>query len=341
MISYKGFACPSCGKAFEENDDIVVCPECGAPHHRDCWAKEGCCCFSASHQEGFAWERVRGNYSVYLPPENGDASGELKTCPKCNCKNDTKEAFCRNCGFHFYGYERETYKYDEARQRPPSHSALDPLNGVGSGAMLDGVPAGDLAKFVGPNTMYYMPIFHRVAHIKKARRFNFAAFVFTGAWMLYRKQYKRGAIFFLLFLLLEAVSLFVTYSYSAPLSRQILERAGVEISHLFALTAQQQMEMMNGFFALSPSQLILFFLPTGIRIVKLALSLWIGGCANKWYYQFCIERVKEINKNAASTEEFNEELVRKGRINLPLTLCLLVCFFIWNYFESYILPTLF
>ena len=68
---------------------------------------------------------------------------------------------------------------------------------------------------------------------------------------------------------------------------------------------------------LSVGQLILFFLPMGMRAVLLAFSLWVGWCANRWYYQFWISRVKEINKNAASTEEFNDELVRRGRINLP------------------------
>lgn len=340
MISYKGYACPVCGKAFEENDDIVVCPECGAPHHRRCWEKEGRCGLSTSHSSDFSWNKVRGNYSVYLPPDNGFASGRTKVCPKCNCKNDEKEPFCRNCGFSFFGYDNENYKYEEARQKPVSESKLDPLNGIGASSLMNGVPAGDVAKFIGPNTAYYLPVFQRIARTGKARRFNFAAFLFTGPWMLYRKQYKRGAIFLAIVLLLEAVSLFVTYRFSAPISEQILSQAGIDSTNLFSLTAQQQMAMMNGFWDLSVGQLILFFLPMGMRAVLLAFSLWVGWCANRWYYQFCISRVKEINKNAASTEEFNDELVRRGRINLPLTLCLLVCYFILNYFESYILPTL-
>lgn len=340
MISYKGYACPVCGKAFEENDDIVVCPECGAPHHRQCWEQAKRCSFSASHGDGFSWNKVRGNYSVYVPPDDGIASGRTKVCPKCNCKNDEKEPFCRNCGFSFYGFERETYKYDDARQKPVSESKLDPLNGIGAASLMDGVPAGDVAKFVGPNTAYYLPIFHRVSRTGRARRFNFAAFLFTGPWMLYRKQYKRGALFLAVVLLLEAVSLFVTYRYSAPISQQILTQAGIEQTNLFSLTAQQQLAMMDGFLELSTGQSILFFLPMCIRVILFGLSFWVGWCANRWYYHFCISRVKEINHAAASTEEFNDELVRRGRINLPLTLCLLVCFFIWNYFESYILPTL-
>ena len=40
MFFYEGCQCPVCGKSFQESDDIVVCPQCGAPHHRECWKQE-------------------------------------------------------------------------------------------------------------------------------------------------------------------------------------------------------------------------------------------------------------------------------------------------------------
>ena len=32
-----------CGKPLTLQDDIVVCPDCGAPYHRDCYEKLGRC----------------------------------------------------------------------------------------------------------------------------------------------------------------------------------------------------------------------------------------------------------------------------------------------------------
>ena len=29
--------CPVCNNTFKEDDDIAVCPECGTPHHRECY----------------------------------------------------------------------------------------------------------------------------------------------------------------------------------------------------------------------------------------------------------------------------------------------------------------
>ena len=33
MMDYKGCKCASCHKVLKEGDDIVICPECGAPYH--------------------------------------------------------------------------------------------------------------------------------------------------------------------------------------------------------------------------------------------------------------------------------------------------------------------
>lgn len=53
---YKNEKCPVCEKEFEENEDIVVCPVCGAPHHRECYKQNGECAYTDSHSEGFRWE---------------------------------------------------------------------------------------------------------------------------------------------------------------------------------------------------------------------------------------------------------------------------------------------
>ena len=31
-MRYTGETCPVCNQVFQEDDDIVVCPDCGTPH---------------------------------------------------------------------------------------------------------------------------------------------------------------------------------------------------------------------------------------------------------------------------------------------------------------------
>lgn len=55
MTKYVGLKCPVCGKKFTADDDIVVCPVCGAPYHRACYQKVGACIFQDKHGTSEAW----------------------------------------------------------------------------------------------------------------------------------------------------------------------------------------------------------------------------------------------------------------------------------------------
>ena len=60
MGKYTGIPCAACGRLFEEGDDIVVCPVCGAPHHRECYEKLGHCALEERHALGEAWQPPKG-----------------------------------------------------------------------------------------------------------------------------------------------------------------------------------------------------------------------------------------------------------------------------------------
>ena len=42
-MDLNGQKCPACGRNFDHDDDIVVCPVCGTPQHRACWDERGEC----------------------------------------------------------------------------------------------------------------------------------------------------------------------------------------------------------------------------------------------------------------------------------------------------------
>ena len=56
MPVYTGCKCPVCQKEFAAGDDIVVCPVCGTPHHRECYRQLGHCGNEKLHQEGGSWQ---------------------------------------------------------------------------------------------------------------------------------------------------------------------------------------------------------------------------------------------------------------------------------------------
>ena len=217
-MDYKGLKCSVCGKPFSENDDIVVCPECGAPYHRDCYAKVGKCVYTDRHGTPDAWK----------PPQHTEEnSGNVRRCPRCGAPNAKNALFCVHCGqplsdenesprstpFPYQNYQangRNPGNWNNGQNGmppqggypPPNGSippdygfpfAYDPLGGVNPNEPVEDIPAGDLAKFVQGNTQYYIPAFMGLSRFGR-NRFNFSAFFFQGIWMLYRKMYKIGAI---------------------------------------------------------------------------------------------------------------------------------------------------
>ena len=55
MPKYYGCPCEGCGEPLTLKDDIVVCPDCGAPYHRTCYEKLGRCIHSPAHATGYEW----------------------------------------------------------------------------------------------------------------------------------------------------------------------------------------------------------------------------------------------------------------------------------------------
>lgn len=54
-MKYTGKNCVLCGKEFTDGDDIVVCPECGSPHHRNCYKTAGECANKVRHAGKYNW----------------------------------------------------------------------------------------------------------------------------------------------------------------------------------------------------------------------------------------------------------------------------------------------
>ena len=59
-MRFENQICPVCNEKFNENDEIVVCPDCGTPHHRNCYNSLGECKNKSLHSEGFSFKLTHG-----------------------------------------------------------------------------------------------------------------------------------------------------------------------------------------------------------------------------------------------------------------------------------------
>ena len=209
MGMYDGLICPVCNKSFKESDDVVVCPVCGTPHHRECWKNVGNCINADKHESGFQWQRPKSAF-------NGDGAGnavqneaEGIVCPQCGRKNPQNSRFCSACGFSF---EENGSTFNQKTAAPfgsfKSFGVNPPYNpyfNVSSDETIGDETVSDVATFVGVNSERYIPVFMRMEKKKDKASWNWCAFLFSYLWFFFRKNYLAGAISLIVNLTLNVV----------------------------------------------------------------------------------------------------------------------------------------
>ncbi len=100
---YKDISCPGCGRMITENDDVVVCPECATPQHRECYEKENKCVNAHLHAEGYEWKNTSAPQKTPFfgkkeAPQQKADSGESSPCPNCGHMNPAGSKECARCG---------------------------------------------------------------------------------------------------------------------------------------------------------------------------------------------------------------------------------------------------
>ncbi|MGN0448088.1 MAG: RING finger protein [Acutalibacteraceae bacterium] len=108
-MRYIGNICIGCGEAFKEDDDIVVCPECGTPQHRQCYEKENKCVASDKHGEDYQWQ------GVTVKDTETTEKRETIPCPGCGNLNPKDAEQCSVCGMKFTIFGKNIVKslYEE------------------------------------------------------------------------------------------------------------------------------------------------------------------------------------------------------------------------------------
>lgn len=339
-MNFIGKKCPICSEKFTAEDDVVVCPKCGAPYHRSCYEQEGRCIFLDLHRSNETWK-----------DEEDDSQNEQKTdaktkkCKFCGHMNDENAVACEQCGRAFIESSYPNMNDMDGNENPdfggfPGFTGgmpikIDLMAGVKPDEDFDGVSGEELSKYVKNNTIYYMGIFKRIKDTGKSR-FNFAAFLFGGGWLLYRKQYTLGSIITAIMVVLAIAMNYVTYFVSASILGSVSDQLkelyprGYNVIDFFSVISQ--LPIQEGLIAI---------LPYAIGVLNFTIMLIVGFTANRTYFKFVIKNIKKIkeqqmpktDKDSSGEEQesaydkkaLNEKLMEKGGTNNALAVCLIVC----------------
>ena len=191
MPKYYGCPCEGCGKPLTLQDDIVVCPDCGAPYHRTCYEKMGLCIHAPAHGAGYEWK---------FPYQDA----QLRTCPACGERTLRSESVCRCCGaalppesaeqpndraaasaeqnrdFDYSGmYRDEMYRSFTEKVIDPVHRNVRAA--FGKDELIDGVPYQDWVDYIGTAAPVYLNDYSQMQlrHSKISMSFSALLFVPT------------------------------------------------------------------------------------------------------------------------------------------------------------------
>ena len=331
-MNYFNQPCPVCGQIFKDGDDIVVCPECATPHHRECWLNNGQCINDALHGTDFVWSasgRKSAEPENRTPPpaeENNAESENVRICHICSSENPGDALHCGNCGALFDEKKKEETKVcNGCGAEIPSQSIVCPscgtpcvsdnqmpfnaMFGVDESEQIDGCTAGDYALYTRLNAKRYLYKFRNISSGKNT--FNWAAFILGPSWFLFRKIYKVGIILLLVFVSITMMT--------SPLQNQITEATSKFYSAsqplvenpeaMEAASDEEVMKLINDYYASIRKPVLII---AGITLLE---HLICGFTADKLYFKKVKDDLALIGKTAANNEIRKMMIMQRGSIS--------------------------
>lgn len=198
-ISVEGQKCPVCKSYMFDDEDIVFCPVCGVPTHRECYNQIKKC----------PLEEYHGTELEYKAPKTEEKPKEEEP-PK-----EQKEPEIITEKIDFSESEEEQSPFNNPNGAPftPFGAPFDPYGGKDKNDSIEGISAEEMKHAVSVNSQYYIPKFFEITKQKKTN-WNWAAFLIPESFFFFRKCHMTGFLAFVLTVLstalMEFPSIYVT-----------------------------------------------------------------------------------------------------------------------------------
>lgn len=282
-------SCVRCKSYLFPEDDVVYCPICGAPHHRECYQALGHCALEELHGTEQEYSRLKVEAEPEKQPEQKEKEipqNKVK-CEMCGEVYDAAAGRCPKCGMV------------DLSKTP--NASFDFLGGVPGDFDIGGVTAEEAKLFVFSNTHRYIPKF-AVLNKKNKISWNWMAFLFPAPWMLSRKMYKSGILLGILEIAASCMLI--------PLNFE-LYNLGFSQSGGF-------MQNMNDLLSILPSLGKAAVALTAIgTMLSIGVSLFSALFGDYMYKNYTVSNIKKIK---AESEDKAVDYRKKGGMNLLLFL---------------------
>lgn len=294
-LKTEGVTCVRCHAYLFDDDDVVYCPVCGAPHHRECYNELGHCALEALHGTDKQYDKLKAAEET-VPADEAErghtgenAEGEI-TCQMCHESYDFSLNACPKCGA------------PNVAKAGGSFVNFDFLGGVPADCDIgEGVTAEEAKRLVAANTPRYIPKF-AVLNKKNRASWNWMAFLFPCEWMLSRKMYKNGVAAGLLTVIASILYLPLSnaiYNLGYVGNETYTDIIGNAAEHISDIGAAVMVFAVLGF------------------VLNLAIRIVSGVFGDYLYKTYTIDTVKLIR---AESDDADYDYRKRGGVNMFLFL---------------------
>lgn len=336
-MNYTDNSCLVCGRKFNEADDVVVCPICGTPHHRECWQEHGRCINEEKHSEGYIWQAAAAAPEAIteeIPQQN---STNAKICPECGFANDITEPVCTRCGARlklgsaqfnpFGGNVNGQWNAPPTQQYNPYHNvyAYDAKALFGEDACIEDIPVTECAEYIQKNANKYIADFVAMEESGSKLRWNWAAGLASVFWCFYRKMYGAGAALMAIFFSLYLASSFVPALVCEQIRPDIYE----DYNNTLELLVDEMNDIIENGYS-DPDALTTYYglmarlIKSPISITSyviqaasvLIIGLITGFFGNHLYKKKMVKDIHSIRRVATDNMVYHIYLKQKGNVSV-------------------------
>lgn len=265
-MSNPGGECPICKIRFLDDDDVVTCPSCGAPYHRECYVKKGHCIYEDKHASGFEYhnpspaakvEAAGAAYQSAPSPaagaaQTGSVGGTL--CSSCKTVNDARNIFCENCGSPLHAHTPTGGVPNGGTAPNMGHPGPTPamMNGVfvDMHGEIDGIPKNDWAQYIGKSAPVYLYRMGNMQRNNSKISFMASPFLFGTFYFAYRKAWGWAALTLLVKILLVVPQFLLALSMGGIALPAFLTADSLEIAFYAASYISLAVRIILGLFGM-------------------------------------------------------------------------------------------
>lgn len=319
MADYNGIICPVCKKAFCQDDDVVVCPVCGTPHHRECYKNIGHCANLSWHSQNKSFDEEYADTQKENEAQNDEK--RVIICPRCQEENSNGEIFCKKCGLPISLNDRVHSANMNGAGGPTFMQGMGGFVKINPDEKLDGVEVWKLSAVVKQNQLRFIPTFKLFSQKKTKINFNFCAFFFSMFYLLYRRVYSWGIWALIAQLILAIPSAILNFT-----NESLTAMFGAEVDFGLMLNDEQTRLLM-----------ILAYIAMALSFV---VELLIGLFANYLYYKKCLRLSENIDSETdGSREAFLQTAFKKGGVNNFVVIIIGAAYMLVSYILAFMLQS--